>query len=315
MMRAFVMWLLAAACLGWAVVRLLGLERGYPLVPLIAFTPFVAAGAAVIVLLALLLRQRAPALLAGVATLVLVAVVAPRALGGPSAPDGGDGPGLRVLTANMHFGDGSAEALVALARRSDADVLSVQELTPELADRLDAAGLAGLMPGRVLVAGVRGGGVGLYARVPLNPHAVIRRTGNPSPVGSAQLEGAPPVDIVAVHAFPPARGRLKQWRMDLRALPPATPDGRLRILAGDFNATLDHAELRRILDTGYQDAAAQVGAGLHGTWPRGRAFPPPVTIDHVLADERLGVRAISIHTIAGTDHRAVLAELELPANR
>ena len=73
--------------------------------------------------------------------------------------------------------------------------------------------------------------------------------------------------------------------MDLRALPPATPDGRLRILAGDFNATLDHAELRRILDTGYQDAAAQVGAGLHGTWPRDRAFPPPVTIDHVLADD------------------------------
>ena len=98
-------------------------------------------------------------------------------------------------------------------------------------------------------------------------------------------------------------------------LPPATPDGRLRILAGDFNATLDHAELRRVLDTGYQDAAAQVGAGLHGTWPHGRRFPPPVTIDHVLADERLGVRAVSIHTIPGTDHRAVLAELELPANR
>jgi endonuclease/exonuclease/phosphatase (EEP) superfamily protein YafD len=315
MMRALVVWLLAAACLGWAVVRLLGLERGYPLVPLIAFTPFVAAGAAAIVLIALLLRQRAPALLAAVATLVLVAVVAPRALGGPSAPDGGDGPRLRVLTVNMHFGDGSAEALVALARRSDADVLSVQELTPELADRLDAAGLADLMPGRVLVAGVRGGGVGLYARVPLNPHAVIRRTMNPSPVGSAQFEGAPPVDLVAVHAFPPDRGRVKAWRSDLRALPPATPDGRLRILAGDFNATLDHAELRRILDTGYQDAAAQVGAGLHGTWPRGRAFPPPVTIDHVLVDERLGVRAVSIHTIPGTDHRAVLAELELPANR
>ena len=34
-----------------------------------------------------------------------------------------------------------------------------------------------------------------------------------------------------------------------------------------------------------------------------------MTIDHVLADERLGVRAVSIHTIPGTDHRAVLAEL------
>jgi endonuclease/exonuclease/phosphatase (EEP) superfamily protein YafD len=313
-MRSLAVWLLAAVCLGWAVVRLLGLERGYPLVPLAAFTPFVAVGAAAVVLVALVLRQRAAALLAAVATLVLVAVVAPRALGGPSAPEGAAGPRLRVLTANMHFGGGSAEELVALVRRTGATVLSVQELTPELAQRLDAAGLAELMPSRVLEAQPRGSGIGLYARVPLNPHAVIRRTRNPSPVGSAQLPGAPPVDVVGVHATAPLRGwRLRQWRADLRALPPATPDGRLRILAGDFNATLDHAELRRLLDSGYEDAAAEVGAGLQGTWPRGRRFPPPVTIDHVLADERCGVRAVSVHTIAGTDHRAVLAELELPA--
>ena len=102
-MRMLAVWLLAAACLGWAVVRLLGLERGYPLVPLMAFTPFVAAGAAAIVLIALLLRQRAAALLAAVATLVLVAVVAPRALGGPSEPEGAAGPRLRVVTANMQL--------------------------------------------------------------------------------------------------------------------------------------------------------------------------------------------------------------------
>ena len=313
-MRRVVAWVLVGLCAGWVVLRVLGLERGYPLVPLIAFTPFVAAGAAAIVLLALLLRQRAPALLAAVATLVLVAVVAPRALGGSSAPEGSAGPQLRVVTANMRFGHGSAEALVALVRLSRADVLSVQELTPELADRLDAAGLAELMPERVAEPQPGGSGMGLYARVPLEPNAIIRRTMNPMPVGSPQLAGAPPVDVVAVHAVPPTRRRLVQWRSDLRTLPPATPDGRLRILAGDFNATLDHAELRSVLDSGYADAAAQVGAGLHGTWPRGRRLPPPVTIDHVLVDERVGVRAVSIHTIPGTDHRAVLAELELPAN-
>ena len=115
-----------------------------------------------------------------------------------------------------------------------------------------------------------------------------------------------------MHAVPPTRPRVLQWKSDLRTVPPATPDGRLRILAGDFNATLDHAELRRVLDTGYEDAAAQVGAGLQGTWPGGRRFPPPVTIDHVLVDKRCGVRAVSVHRIPGTDHRAVLAELTLP---
>ena len=44
----------------------------------------------------------------------------------------------------------------------------------------------------------------------------------------------------------------------------------------------------------------------------GRRIPPAVTIDHVLADARIGVRAVSVHTIPGTDHRAVFAELVLP---
>ena len=140
-------------------------------------------------LIALVCRQRAAALLATVATLVLVAVVAPRALGGPSAPDGAAGPRLRIVTANMQFGRGSAEELVALVRRSGATVLSVQELTPDLSARLDAAGLAELMPSRVLEAQPGGSGMGLYSRVPLDPHAVIRRTRNPSPVGSPRAAG------------------------------------------------------------------------------------------------------------------------------
>jgi hypothetical protein len=32
----------------------------------------------------------------------------------------------------------------------------------------------------------------------------------------------------------------------------------------------------------------------------------------VLADKRCGVREVTIHTIPGTDHRAVFAELVLP---
>src|ERR671931_959990 len=131
-MRSVVAWALAVPCAAWAAMRLLGLERGFPLVPLVSFTPFVAVAAAVVVAIAFLLRRRTPALLAAAAALALAVVVAPRALGGPTEPQGGAGPSLRVLTINMHFGEGSAPAVVALARRLRADVLSVQELTPEL---------------------------------------------------------------------------------------------------------------------------------------------------------------------------------------
>ena len=122
----------------------------------------------------------------------------------------------------------------------------------------------------------------------------------------------PTVQLLAVHPAAPDPGSVGAWDNDLNALPDAEPRGRIRILAGDFNATLDHAQLRRLIDTGYEDAASVVGAGLHGTWPEGRRIPPAVVIDHVLADRRVGVRAVSVHTIPGTDHRAVVAELALP---
>jgi endonuclease/exonuclease/phosphatase (EEP) superfamily protein YafD len=48
------------------------------------------------------------------------------------------------------------------------------------------------------------------------------------------------------------------------------------------------------------------------TWPSNRRLPPPVTIDHVLADERCGVRDLEVMDVVGSDRRVVLAELELP---
>ena len=67
----------------------------------------------------------------------------------------------------------------------------------------------------------------------------------------------------------------------------------MRGLAGDFNATLDHAELRRVLDRGYRDAAEQAGVALRPTWPTGkRILPTLVTIDHVLADRRVQVISV-----------------------
>jgi endonuclease/exonuclease/phosphatase (EEP) superfamily protein YafD len=304
--RVIVAWLPVAPLAAWVAVRLLGLERGWLMVVLVAYTPLAVAGAVLVALAAAALRQWTAAAVAAMLGVVLVAVVAPRALGGPSAPEGEPGPTLRVLTANLRRGGAPPEAVVALVRRTRADVLSLQELRPETVDALDAAGLAELLPHHEFDPD---NGSALFARVELRP---VRT--RPSVVGAAlPMEGAPPLELFAVHPQAPLRSiDLPAWRAGLRALPPATRHGPIRILAGDFNATLDHAELRRLIDTGYEDAAAEVGAGLRATWPSGRRIPPPVTIDHVLADARCGVRAVSVHHIPRSDHRAVFAELVLP---
>jgi endonuclease/exonuclease/phosphatase (EEP) superfamily protein YafD len=40
---------------------------------------------------------------------------------------------------------------------------------------------------------------------------------------------------------------------------------------------------------------------------------PPITIDHVLVPDAIRVRRITASAVAGSDHRALIAELVLPA--
>src|SRR5688572_16694389 len=97
----FVAWMLAAPVVLWAIFRLGGLDRGYPWVPLVSFTPYVTAASPVVVLALAVMRQRWPAVATLAATLALVAAVLPRGLGGEPDPDG---PRLRVMTANVLVG-------------------------------------------------------------------------------------------------------------------------------------------------------------------------------------------------------------------
>jgi hypothetical protein len=197
------------------------------------------------------------------------------------------------------------------------DVLALQEFTPDAAAELDRLGLTGLLPYRQLnpVWGVTGSA--LYSRFPLHDSGTRRNAGGfTQAYGTLAVPGAPPLLVESVHPRAPITPpHLGFWRTDLEAEPPATPDGPLRILAGDFNATLDHAPLRALLRTGYVDAAEATGAGLTGTWgPYDGDRIPPVTIDHVLVDRRIAVREVSVHPLPRSDHRPVLASFTLPAS-
>ena len=309
-MRTAVAWALAGAAGLWAVARLAGLERGYPLVPLAAFTPLMVPGALLAAVAGMLLRRRAAAGVALAAAIALAIAVAPRVLGGPSGATGPDGPEVTVITFNMLVGRADAEAVVALVRESGADVLSLQEVRPGALRRLRDAGLEQLLPEAVIRLTA---GNALFASVPLEPVPAPPGMWNPPAAGRARFPGAVEVELAAVHPPAPFNAeRVAGLRDDLRALPDAG-GGTVRILAGDFNSTLDHAELRRLIATGYEDAAEQVGSGLRATWPARRRFPPPVTIDHVLVDARCGVRSVEVHPVPGSDHRAVVAEVVLPA--
>jgi len=309
-------WAVAGGFAAWAAARVTAADRARrieaPVAPLLSFTPQAATAAPSAALALVLARRKGPAVTAALAAAALAVVVRPRAARRPQPA--ATGPVLRVLTVNLLCGRADAETVVALVRRTDADVLFLQELTGDAVSRLKQAGLGDLMPQEITE--IRGGprGSGIYSRFPLSegPHLPSVHAAQPTAV--LELPGGEAVDLACVHPHPPkppwSRG-VARWRQELAVLPP--PGERPRVVAGDFNATLDHALFRGVLRLGYADAALQAGNALAPTWgPAGRLAL--ITIDHVLVDRRCAVLASSVHAVPGSDHRAVYAEIRLPGH-
>ncbi|MET7424919.1 endonuclease/exonuclease/phosphatase family protein [Dactylosporangium sp. NPDC005555] len=327
MVTVVVLWGVTAILTVFTAVRLTGIERGSPLVQLMAFTPYVAPAALVCAAVAGIAGATGPWVMCLLIWAALTATVAPRLFAAKAASGGAR---LRVLTANILYDRGDMTALVERAKIDDVDVLAVQELTAQALKALDAAGIETLLPYRVALPAGRGNGSGLFSRHPLTP--TNPSTADASAAGPARrhacgmlqagatvhVPGAGPVLIESAHPCAPRPRQVTCWAQNLADQPHA--GGTIpQILLGDFNATLDHAPLRRLLRTGYRDAAAVRGLGLAPTWPfrrwRRQRIVPWVTLDHVLADRRIGIGEVGTRTIPGSDHRGVLAELHIPTPR
>lgn len=314
----WVVWVLLAPYLLWTVVRLAGVEPHIRISELLAFTPYVALASPVPLLVAALARRWVACAVAVLVTIGLGACMAPRWLAdddrGPT-----DGVRLRVLTANLMVGSGADPAdVLRLVRELDVDALAVQELTPEAGRGLDDAGIASALPHRVTYPypGVEGSGV--YSRHPLAEGALrrLKASGFRQARATLRTPGATEVVLESVHPCAPIGINGHCWKPDLAEQPSTGPDGVPRILAGDFNATFDHAALRRVVERGYRDAAESTGDGFTATWPYDeRWYVPGITLDRVLVDRRIGVVGVSAHRLGVSDHKAFFAELVLPPER
>jgi endonuclease/exonuclease/phosphatase (EEP) superfamily protein YafD len=313
--RYWLIWVAVIAVAAWALVRLLGLGSDTDLVPLLAFTPYALIAAFFVAGIALALRNWAAAAVAALATIALAAAVLPRAIGdGTVDPDGRET--LSVLSANVHRGTSDPRALVALIDRLHPDLLAIQELTPPFVRKLRQAGLGRRLPHNFLVTfpqNPKTPGVGIYSRLPMRlngPH------GNDIVGAAVRLPGGHVVRVTDFHPHTPKPGHVEEWSESLEALPSAGT-GAPRVIVGDFNATLDQAQLRDVVDRGYRDAGDVAGEGLIPTFPRRGwdGLGPFITIDHVLADERLGIVDYGVFEQPGSDHRAIHAVLALPWKR
>jgi endonuclease/exonuclease/phosphatase (EEP) superfamily protein YafD len=287
-------------------LRLIGYDGDWYTLVALSLTPYVAAAGVVFGGLALALRRWWAGGIALVLAIVLAVLVLPRL----SASDQRDvhGKTLRVLASNLLYGQADPKAVVDLVREQRIDVLNLVELTPRAVDGLTAAGLFQALPYRVLHPAPGAFGSGIVSRFPLKEVNLTGDSAAKQPGAQADLGDGVVAEIVAVHPISPDVDT-PQWEREIKDLSRAAGEHGLRILAGDFNATLDHAAFRTVLSRGYNDAAEERGAGLSPTWP---SSSPVVTIDHVVVDNRAAVEDYRVFGVAGSDHRAVFAEVRLP---
>jgi len=303
-------WVLAAA------LRITGTERGFPLVPALSFVPYGALTAVLPVAAAVRARSRGGLLAAGGAGAALAGSVVVRAGRQQPATPAPDGDRLRIATVSLRLGLVPAGPVLDLIRQHHVDVLVVAELTPDAERALRDGGIDGLLPHAHVIA-ARPGAVPSASGAVWSRRAVWARGATPGgfeqPWIRLAASAGPDVEITAVHTRPPSTSptAVRNWTHDLAALPGTEP-GVLRVLAGDFNATLDHDALRAVLRRGYLDAAWVTGRALAWTWRPLRLPFPRLALDHVLVDPRIAVTSIAFVPVQGSDHRAVVADLVLP---
>lgn len=301
---------LALVWVPFAVLAAVNLDVTWQAPSALAFLPYGVLATLAVLVVSAALRSWVAVAIAGVGLIVLLEPRAGRVVSDDQPV--ARGPELVVASTNVFVGRADTARLIQLVRDERIDVLAVQEDTPGFTDDARMDGLQRELPYLALGDAQHAAGVSIYSRHPLRAlHlATYKRR---STAALVTVPGASsPVEVQSVHPPPPFNAvGLPRWKTAIRQVRRATPTtGTPTVLAGDYNATLDHHPFRRLLERGgYRDAADEVGEAWRPTW--GRRWQK-LTIDHVLVSRQVAVEGVSIHDLPGSDHDVVVSRLRLP---
>lgn len=224
----------------------------------------------------------------------------------------------RIMTLNTLAGRASAEEIVKIVREQHVEILCLQELSDDFAAELSAAGIDELLPYHVISLGAsgvnNGGRNGIWTLTPMSNISQNLLPIQTSSMPAATITiGGRALRVVGVHPNSPVRGAQDLWEEGLSTIGSLSDYDHAYIIMGDFNSTWDHARFRELLGTSFVDASEQAGEGFHMTYPSNSVVPPLVEIDHIVYARDAGLAVSDLETVAvsGTDHRALLATLEV----
>jgi endonuclease/exonuclease/phosphatase (EEP) superfamily protein YafD len=311
-------------------------EQVFPIAQIIALRGVLVAGFALITLLFLLLAFARPirgfalsmALVSAIGAISGGVIMGMRGYGTGMLPSATD-TSVRVMSWNT---DGNAMGAAEIAQTAvamDADIVALPETADfvgeEVAVEMRGLGRPMWVHHVAFNGDVQNGPQAWQTTLLISPdlgdYSVIAEsadaTSNTEVVPSVV---AMPVDgdgpaVVAVHAVSPQPQYMEQWANDLSWIADQCVDGNV-ILAGDFNATIDHMAGLGVGDANLghcYDAAASTGNGAVGTWPTNIPSLLSSPIDHIMhsaAWEATGSIVLTNLDEAGTDHRPVVVQLE-----
>lgn len=212
-----------------------------------------------------------------------------------------------LMSLNLRKGDADPQQVVSQA--STADVVVFLEATSQAVDELKRLDWDKRFPYSAGVQKYTAGDTVIYSRFPLSSAGLLDQSFEQRIV-TAAVPSIGPVRIIAAHPCNPFCGSNKftTEHQQLRRTVDANLDQPL-IVAGDFNATDDHAPMRNLYSDGLESATNILGTGWMPTYPANSAIPPLIAIDHILLNHYLTATSLHRFKVANTDHLGLMATI------
>jgi endonuclease/exonuclease/phosphatase (EEP) superfamily protein YafD len=289
-------------------------------------TPHLLLVALTLALLAIVLVRARSTMLVGLA----IAVGALAVLGDEwiSLPTGDGQRSITVMTWNMEFGSGAVDQLSAKLSTTDADIVALQELTPQAASAIEAnAALVSAFPYRELRPGYTVDGLGLLSRYPLR--AGIEGVDPPILAATVTVDTDTRLQLLNVHPLPGRITTVSPLRLPV-AFDPSVRDeavakvsavaddlisaGDPVVLAGDLNVASTEPVYDDLV-AGLRDAHTEAGTGPGWTWRPSRLEllgAGLLRIDYVLVTPDVHVVSSRQDCSIPGDHCILTVGLRLP---
>lgn len=307
------------------------LEQTYPIAQIVSLRPLLVLACAGVLVVALLLALIRPlrgfaasiAIIALIAGLTNAGILASRGLATDTLP-AKTSASVRVLSWNTEGGAADPNQIARTAVQTQADIVSLPETTIETGKQV---AIAMRKLGHPMWAhhekftGWDANSTTLLISPSLGDYAVVDSAAagadNTSIVPSVvamPVKGNGPI-VVAVHAVAPRPDTIADWRRDLTWIANQCASKNV-IMAGDFNATLDHMAplgTHGGVMGDCADAASHAGTGGIGTWSTAWPALLGTTIDHVMATGMWKASGSAVLTDldgTGSDHRPIVVQLD-----